>query len=806
MTADSDLPHTSSLTDAARHIQQLSALLEVSKAMASQIRLDDLLRVILGKATEVVDADRGSLFLYDESRGELWSKIAEGLHGREEIRFSVAVGTAGDVARTHKGSNIPDAYADPRFNPDADRQTGYRTTSILSQPLLTSEGKLIGVIQALNKRGATAFDDQDELLLAALAEHAAVALERAQLTETYFSGETPDLRTCRRRAEDLLGTGSPLLAYDLIEEALQNCPTDVRLRQLKALALGRSGVAGRANEIMRELYREGHADGETLGLLARTDKDLAAVASSDAERRAHMEAAYASYERGYLLAREQRNVADAYYTGINAAALGLLLGRQGRAQELAREVRALCKRELAAAGSKAEYWVRATLGEAALVLGEKQVAEEEYTRAAELADKQFADLGSTRHQARLLLRCLGEDPSWVDRILSVPPIVAFSGLMIDRPGARRRFPPSLEKAVSHEIRARLERLRPVAGFASAACGSDILFLEEMIRRGDEVHVVLAFPPDEFRRVSVEVVPGADWGRRLDQVLRRAATVITASEHRSSGSTSSLVYANLILAGMAELRAHRLETDLVPLAVWDGLPGASGGTASMVEHWRSRGQRVEVIDPASLGPERERDGKRQSPRRMDRVSEKAEGAVGFSHELMAMLFADAVGYSKLSEDQIPLFVEQFLGSVAKLIDRTAHSPILKETYGDGFYFVFPTVESAGHFGLELRDLVTSVDWEERGLPSTLDLRIALHCGPVYSFVDPVTDSHKYSGPHTSRTARIEPITPPGQVYASEVFAAVAVSSGVEGLAFEYVGRTALAKKYGSLALYSVQRKN
>jgi class 3 adenylate cyclase len=170
----------------------------------------------------------------------------------------------------------------------------------------------------------------------------------------------------------------------------------------------------------------------------------------------------------------------------------------------------------------------------------------------------------------------------------------------------------------------------------------------------------------------------------------------------------------------------------------------------------------------------------------------------------MLFADAVGYSKLSEDQIPLFVDQFLAPIGRLIEESDVSPILKESTGDGLYFVFESVREAGIFGLALQDLIADVDWEARGLPASMTLRIALHCGPVHSILDPITGQKKYTGPHTSRAARIEPITPPGQVYASEAFAALAASFGVTEFTFEYVGRTALAKKYGSLGLYLVRR--
>lgn len=165
--------------------RQLTLLLEVSKALASQVRLDDLLRTIIGKTTEVLDAERATLFLYDQARDELWSKTTDQLEIKE-IRFPAGVGIAGDVARTRAVANITDAYADARFNPEFDKQTGYRTRSILCMPLIGGDDALIGVIQVLNKKSQRGFDREDESLLAGLNAHVAVALQRAQLIEAYI--------------------------------------------------------------------------------------------------------------------------------------------------------------------------------------------------------------------------------------------------------------------------------------------------------------------------------------------------------------------------------------------------------------------------------------------------------------------------------------------------------------------------------------------------------------------------------------------------------------------------------------------
>ncbi len=160
-------------------VEKLNALLEVGKAMASERNLDRLLDLIMSEVTKVMGADRSSLFLVDRERSELWSKIAQGLGGRE-IRIKVGMGIAGYVAQTGKTVNIQDAYDDPRFNEETDLHTGYRTQTILCGPMLNMRNDVIGVLEVLNKRGGL-FTREDEELLLALSSQAAVAIENAIL-------------------------------------------------------------------------------------------------------------------------------------------------------------------------------------------------------------------------------------------------------------------------------------------------------------------------------------------------------------------------------------------------------------------------------------------------------------------------------------------------------------------------------------------------------------------------------------------------------------------------------------------------
>lgn len=154
-------------------------LFEVTRAISTEIQLLPLIEKIISTAVAMLDCDRGTLFLNDPKRGELWSMVASGLSTRE-IRFPNHLGIAGHVFVTGRVTNIPDAYADTRFNPEVDRKTGYLTRTILCMPVINKKEERIGVIQLLNKADGP-FSEKDEVRLAAFSAQAAIALENAKL-------------------------------------------------------------------------------------------------------------------------------------------------------------------------------------------------------------------------------------------------------------------------------------------------------------------------------------------------------------------------------------------------------------------------------------------------------------------------------------------------------------------------------------------------------------------------------------------------------------------------------------------------
>jgi len=158
--------------------EKLGEILAICQKMNSERDLGALLDLIAREATNLLECDRASMFLLDAERNELWSKVALG--SEEILRFDARMGIASHTVETGQTINVEEAYADPRFYTAIDGQTGYRTRNVLAVAMRNQRGQIIGAFEALNKN-AGAFTARDEESLAALASHAAIAIETAQL-------------------------------------------------------------------------------------------------------------------------------------------------------------------------------------------------------------------------------------------------------------------------------------------------------------------------------------------------------------------------------------------------------------------------------------------------------------------------------------------------------------------------------------------------------------------------------------------------------------------------------------------------
>ena len=159
--------------------QQEMKFLDLLADITSEFELGAMLSKIVREAATMLRADRATLFLNDEKKNELFSRVAMG-DSVGEIRLPNHLGIAGAVFTSGQTVNIPYAYADLRFNPSFDKKTGYFTRSILCVPIANKAGKIIGVTQVLNKKGGP-FTPEDEARLKAFTAQLAISLENAKL-------------------------------------------------------------------------------------------------------------------------------------------------------------------------------------------------------------------------------------------------------------------------------------------------------------------------------------------------------------------------------------------------------------------------------------------------------------------------------------------------------------------------------------------------------------------------------------------------------------------------------------------------
>ena len=207
--------------DQAKRIADLELMLQITRSLGAATDLQKLLEIIVDAGIRMLDAERGSVLLYDPEVRELFSVVATGADG---IRFSIDKGIAGATAGSMQVINVPDAYADERFNPEIDKQTGFRTRNILSCPLIGYDHELTGVLQLLNKKDGP-FSPYDQQLAEALGSQAGVALQRARLIEHYIEKQrmSRDLEIAKEIQRNLLPHEDPSLNGYQVVSSFEPC-------------------------------------------------------------------------------------------------------------------------------------------------------------------------------------------------------------------------------------------------------------------------------------------------------------------------------------------------------------------------------------------------------------------------------------------------------------------------------------------------------------------------------------------------------------------------------------------------------
>src|SRR6185436_13957753 len=171
--------HVQTHQDAIRSIERLHRILEAAKLLNSTLDLAELTAIILRIIRDEIGTERGTVFIMDRTRRQLRSLVAQDVKQGQEIIVPLGTGIAGHVAATGETINIPDAYADSRFDSSFDAVLGFRTNDIYCMPIVNRVGEIVGVLELLNR--VRPLSEEDEEFLAGVSVHVGLALENAQL-------------------------------------------------------------------------------------------------------------------------------------------------------------------------------------------------------------------------------------------------------------------------------------------------------------------------------------------------------------------------------------------------------------------------------------------------------------------------------------------------------------------------------------------------------------------------------------------------------------------------------------------------
>ena len=634
-----------------------------------------------------------------------------------------------------------------------DSQTGKtaRDAVALGLPLLVIDPALPAQPLLHRKEGVTAATDQ------AIADMVRGILDRR------FPNDIA-------RAKAALSAGDFLTALDLLRHAPDD-PDLLRRAErdyLLVLALARAGAARLGLEHFHERLARSPLEllppdmaRDIAALEARCLKDIALEAHADARRQTLIEAAD-SYETVYRRF-------GGYYPLINAATLFLLAGEQETAEKLARQT-------LKEVADSKDYWGLATKAEALLVLGKTDEVAPVLKEASALGVSASA-MASTKKQLLAVCAARGSAACLLDD-LKVPSVVYYCG--------HRNLDDA--DAAKLEIAAQMAALNAGFAYGSLCSGGDILMAEAALAAGIELHVVLPYRAEEF--VQSSVAPG--WESRFAACMARARTVSYVIDNDVLRHDCVKALCSSHAMGMARRHADALATGVCQLAIWNGAPAQAVATAAAeVAKWSALGLPSVIIPPHG------------APYPLTAPPPPPAAHISPDVVPRAFLFADVRGFSKLPERHMESFVKTYLTGLADAIEPFARDIDYRATAGDGIFLVFRTPALAAACAIAMQERSESFDREAHGIEVHLQLRIAVHYGPCHPIHDPILKKDSFAGREIIRAARIEPVTPPGEIYVTEQLASALFLAGAKDWRCDYVGIQPTAKGFGNFRMYSIK---
>jgi len=566
--------------------------------------------------------------------------------------------------------------------------------------------------------------------------------------------------------EDLINQGRYFEARAKAEEALKDS-TDLRLKQLYALALSKAGLPELALEFIEPVYRTLPDDPESAGILGSINKELFkknqstpfAIRSRD------------TYHKNFAATKS-------YYTGINAASMSAMAGQASRGREIAAEVITLLE------GKANDFWELATLGEAYLLTKNKIKSTEHYVLARKVAGNDWGKITSVYNQLWLLNHFLPVS-SEVMKMFKPPLVAAFVGHMVDQAGrATPRFPAVIEQSVKSAIINSIRTLNARIGYCSLACGGDILFAEAIAEEGGEVNIFVPFDQTDFIKTSIEFA-GEQWVQRYHALIDKfPVTYVTREQYQ--GYDDIFAFQSKIIFGAAVMRseAHHAEPSLITVLSEVDLNRKEGGTRDTIRLWPYPQHHVNInpdifsaslkIEPG-LPPEF-----RQSFTDSD-----------IDRPVLYMAYCDLDGISLLEREKV------FKAIHAKMDD--ADVPF------KAFNFESDSVLIAYDRESSVMDFVSSVINASTVPQKEVGIKISLHAGPVYLTSDSEASEKSASGEAVEIVKQMGKLVTPGSICASSQFSAL-LALEAKQYSLDYSG-VLLQDNYGEgITVYRVGIKN
>ena len=558
-------------------------------------------------------------------------------------------------------------------------------------------------------------------------------------------------------AKQAIANSDMHLAIDIAKTAIERFGFHPTSQYYLALAYANCGsrqeVFTLVDKLMEKVSDKDEVYVDALCLIGRLEKDKFFRRSEPGTR--NQDAADAALVSALEAYHDAYEISGGSFPGINAATLFLLADAKPNSRDIA------VKLITSNAADQDEFWQIATLAEAHLLLEEYDSARHYYQQTVELAGTNYGLLASVKKHLPRIAEKL-KIPNDILNMLSGPTIGVFTGHMFDasdRPTPR--FPIAMRDQVAAEIGEIIDASQIKIGYCSAACGGDLIFCREILNRGLELHVILPFADEEFRRTSV-VLNGVDESSEYWSIINSASSVSVATDESHLNNPCLYTHAADLIEGYAQLQSQQCTGEIQYIAAIDPYtPGESGGSLERAVIWLEEGNDVQIVD---LGKMR-----------------------GDDHNQSILPTQSTKKDNRQLDREIKSIVEVSSNTHDDVVHRVMLGKVPEDTdylQGEGINRAFNSVKEAADYAYHIRALAQLIRWEDMDLPADTQLQIAIHTGPI--FPRSKSKDKDYFGTHVFYTRDLAEVTPPGCIYLTEPAAALLETHGPVEFSSDYLG--------------------